>query len=995
MTQQELDGLLAAHFAGTLDAEGQKQLGDALLADEAARRRFVELADQEAALRTLMEARRQLPVASCQLPEAGGSSNRLASDSANSQLFRKPNAESPKPVVAPAPHRRSGWLLPAVAAAALIVVSGLFASGILPSGSVTIKEFDNTSGRVEEQKLSDGTRLAIAPGAKLRATGRDAARRVRQLIKLESGEVEVTAPKALPGEVACRVETPEGLWVETVGTTFKVTCTWENERGERNVDRTKLTGVAITAVLLVAVSEGEVRTGNAVAAEAKVSVGESAALRASAEKGEQAGAVIRVGMSQKEAERILRAHGVRETDLAMEPPKSPAGGYMILKSYEVSASRAIAVVADRKDGEAYVVELSVCDEMQAPQAQRDWRKVREIDVRPPAISWGQVVSDGLRLGVSPGELPFAAGQGSFKVTLWWENTGKEAVEAPVFKPYGDSNLTGLQLIGKKGSDPFSLDAARATSAMVRSQMPGRRTLKPGERFSEALEIPFSKSALYQPPALAAGESLTLHFQIDRGVKFDPPKAQPSVTSGDLTLTGAAKAEEKPSWGPVVNGLQGRIEAEKSTVARGDDIKLTFWLRTDEKQKESLYVWDNKYSNGYRNDAYLVQTPSGLEVILCQPVQNAWDKNSPHPVELKPGVPVKLEGWTGSLKSLKAMGLDTAKTRAGTYTLTGIYEEVAGDAGDQGFAQYKGIRTWGGKLTTPPIKVTVEAPKPEEKVSWGQAVDGLKAGLATKETQFETGKPIELLVHVKNIGWAPQVLKEADSADSSAWKCVFKRLDALGEYNPDNRLISPSRAKDVALGPGESKRLNQTYDRPWRWIWSQADSRIDDFLPAGTYSVTAKFAHGATTLTTGALEIEIVAPAEAAAAPTFSAKPQRPADKVATEVAGGALILTVTSPGGIGSAEVKPEKGAWPKKVTVRLVLKGLEGFSAECGAKKVSARLGAAGGKGEPLDSARGPEALEGLAAEKKGEFIEVELPEGFAAGKDAVLKISWVDFYR
>jgi hypothetical protein len=120
-----------------------------------------------------------------------------------------------------------------------------------------------------------------------------------------------------------------------------------------------------------------------------------------------------------------------------------------------------------------------------------------------------------------------------------------------------------------------------------------------------------------------------------------------------------------------------------------------------------------------------------------------------------------------------------------------------------------------------------------------------------------------------------------------------------------------------------------------------------------------------------------------AAPGFSAKCQRPDDTVVAAVAGGMLVLTVTSPGGIGFAEVKPEKGEWPKKVTVRLALKGLEGFSAECGGKKLSGSINSSGDRGGDL------------AAEKKGDYIEVALPEGFAAGADAGIKLSWVDFYR
>jgi hypothetical protein len=81
--------------------------------------------------------------------------------------------------------------------------------------------------------------------------------------------------------------------------------------------------------------------------------------------------------------------------------------------------------------------------------------------------------------------------------------------------------------------------------------------------------------------------------------------------------------------------------------------------------------------------------------------------------------------------------------------------------------------------------------------------------------------------------------------------------------------------------------------------------------------------------------------------------------------------------------VTPEKGEWPRKVVVRLALKNLEGFGVECGGKKLSGRLGSP------------PDRNDGLAVAKKGEFIEVALPEGFASGEKAVLQLSWIDAYR
>jgi len=287
MNAQELDALLAGHFAGELSAEEQKLLADALLADESARRRLVEFADQEAALRVLMPGRAEAGRVAGATGAAPRATNRPGPE----------RADSGGPSALPTSDRRApttavkrgwfGWVAAGVAAAALVLVSFLFVSGILPSSSLTLKSFNNTSGAVVEKTLADGTRLVIAPGAKLAAAGRDQSRNIRQLIRLESGEVEVRAPKAPKGEAACRIETVEGLWVETVGTTFKVARTYENEKGERDMDKTKLAGVVITAVLLVAVIEGEVRTGNALAEEQRIAAGGKGVVKAGKDGGKQ------------------------------------------------------------------------------------------------------------------------------------------------------------------------------------------------------------------------------------------------------------------------------------------------------------------------------------------------------------------------------------------------------------------------------------------------------------------------------------------------------------------------------------------------------------------------------------------------------------------------------------------------------------------------------------------------------------------------------------
>ncbi len=121
--------------------------------------------------------------------------------------------------------------------------------------------------------------------------------------------------------------------------------------------------------------------------------------------------------------------------------------------------------------------------------------------------------------------------------------------------------------------------------------------------------------------------------------------------------------------------------------------------------DSAYVWDGKYSEGYRNDAFLVETPDGQCVLLRRPEQLEWRKNIPHPVQVAVGKPYILPGSTyGSpLKSLKALGLDT--TKPGTYRITGLYMQSS-DAG-RSMRQLETIPFWGGNLATDTIAVTVK------------------------------------------------------------------------------------------------------------------------------------------------------------------------------------------------------------------------------------------------------------------------------------------------
>lgn len=148
-------------------------------------------------------------------------------------------------------------------------------------------------------------------------------------------------------------------------------------------------------------------------------------------------------------------------------------------------------------------------------------------------------------------------------------------------------------------------------------------------------------------------------------------------------------------GEIVNGLRGVIRAKDSKIKPGDDIQIEFTLHAPDKP---VFVWDGKYSNGYRNHSFEVQMPNGDTKVLKIQGKREWSKNAPHPVEITKDKPYILPEWVEgqTFKSLKALGLDTAAK--GKYVITGIYEEVAGNDGN--------VKLWGGKLVTNSITVEV-------------------------------------------------------------------------------------------------------------------------------------------------------------------------------------------------------------------------------------------------------------------------------------------------
>lgn len=138
------------------------------------------------------------------------------------------------------------------------------------------------------------------------------------------------------------------------------------------------------------------------------------------------------------------------------------------------------------------------------------------------------------------------------------------------------------------------------------------------------------------------------------------------------------------------------------------------------------------------------------------------------------------------------------------------------------------------------------------------------------------------------------------------------------------------------------------------------------------------------------------------------------DVVTARSGSDAVIYTVSSPSGIGGATISPRK-EWPKKVVLRLKLRGLESLKISNGRVQLQASVLSHSGNPTLLSikeerKERQVEAgspywttIQAFQADGKpaqglpGEngYFEVELPVALFAGQPKSLTIDWIDFYR
>lgn len=148
---------------------------------------------------------------------------------------------------------------------------------------------------------------------------------------------------------------------------------------------------------------------------------------------------------------------------------------------------------------------------------------------------------------------------------------------------------------------------------------------------------------------------------------------------------------------------------------------------------------------------------------------------------------------------------------------------------------------------------------------------------------------------------------------------------------------------------------------------------------------------------------------------FKIRTKKTDDTVEVRADKDRALFVVKSPFGISQAVVERVDDAWPKTVTLRLHLKGLESFKVSNGKTTLDAPAGIQDGKPKvrqwkdgkedaPLDDKSpfwmeirmiGGDGKSAKALPLKDGYVEVTLPRAFFEGNPKAITAKWIDFFR
>ena len=142
---------------------------------------------------------------------------------------------------------------------------------------------------------------------------------------------------------------------------------------------------------------------------------------------------------------------------------------------------------------------------------------------------------------------------------------------------------------------------------------------------------------------------------------------------------------------------------------------------------------------------------------------------------------------------------------------------------------------------------------------------------------------------------------------------------------------------------------------------------------------------------------LAAPLVVAAPPTLTIEPKDEHTLSIDDDDDAIIVVNIRSKRGIGRTAIVAKDGVWPKKLRLRLHLKGLENFEISNGTKTLTTSV----------SSQKNPPPRPGKLVVKivpqkganreiplKG-YFEIDVPAEFLKAKPETLKLHWIDFYR
>jgi RNA polymerase sigma factor (sigma-70 family) len=386
-------------------------------------------------------------------------------------------------------------------------------------------------------------------------------------------------------------------------------------------------------------------------------------------------------------------------------------------------------------------------------------------------------------------------------------------------------------------------------------------------------------------AAAAGAALV----VDRRQVTDKPGEVPGMP--DVRVVYDSLAPEKPkgghggkpnvveetAWGEAVDGIQAGVTANKRDFRMGETATFSVKLRN---------------VSGATITASFVSGVPGLKKPGVTSAANAQlrvlvpsEPRVYHPTEslsLNPGEVFEL--GMARLHVQAASGTDgvevpTLVATPGKYQVAFPGLAFAGTAGPD--------KVW---VTTGKVEIEVhdatKPAEPAEAVSWGEAVDGLQAGLAYADHGKQTyslGEPVKFVVSVRNVSNRKATVSYWSPPDDNAGPIVVGKDRKPQQAYPDvegtgkpARIIAPPvwdyapHVVERILQPGEVMELG----RPTLWLVGENPSRKVNratlVVPPGSYRVHypglaggMEFATGMGLLSTGVVDLEVKAGIKAA------------------------------------------------------------------------------------------------------------------------------------